>query len=147
MRPTPGSRNGVNLHASPVARVLYLAAGSACLVLAIIGIVTPVLPTTPFVLLAAACYARGSERFHRRLLASPRFGPLIIEWEQHHSIPLRVKLTAIAMMATTLSISIVFFVEPLWLKALLAAFGIGLATWMYRIPSRDAKGSPPGRRR
>lgn len=139
MNRAPEQRHpGVRKHASLTVRVLLLIAGSLCLVLAVIGIFTPVLPTTPFVLLAAACYARASTRFYGWLLANRVFGPLIVEWERHRSIPRRVKMMSIAMMATTLGISVVFFVEPAWLKGLLVAFGVVLGTWMYRIPSRDS---------
>jgi hypothetical protein len=95
------------------------------------------------VLLAAACYARGSERFHQWLLANRTFGPMVYEWEQHRSLPYRTKVMAIVLMSTTMAISIVFFVRPAWLKVVLALFGIGLAIWMYRIPSRDRR---PARR-
>ena len=105
--------------------------------LGVLGIFLPLLPTTPFVLLAAACYARGSERFHQWLLANRTFGPMVYEWERHRSLPYRTKVTAIVLMSLTMGISIVFFVRPPWLKIVLALFGIGLAIWMYRIPSRD----------
>lgn len=136
---TDQQRPEVRKHASMTVRVLLVIAGSLCLVLAVVGVFTPVLPTTPFVLLAAACYARASTRFHGWLLANRTFGPLIREWERYRSIPRRTKLLAISMMAATLSVSIVFFVQPPWLKAALAAFGAVLAFWMYRIPSRDAQ--------
>lgn len=128
----------VREHRSPLVRWLLIAAGALCVVLGVIGIFVPLLPTTPLMLLAAACFARSSRRFHDWLLANRTFGPLILEWERHRSIPRRTKLTAIALMSATLAVSIVFFVEPRWLKALLAAFGVALAIWMYRIPSRDA---------
>lgn len=105
--------------------------------LGLIGIFLPLLPTTPFVLLAAACYARGSRRFYDWLLAQRTFGPIIHEWERHRSIPYKTKITAVALMSLTLGTSIVFFVEPLWLKGLLAVMGVGLAVWLYRMPSRD----------
>ena len=130
----------VRLHSSLTLRALLVAAGTLSLLLGVIGIFTPVLPTTPFVLLAAACYARASTRFYRRLTANRTFGPMIREWQRHRSIAYRTKLFAIASMAASLGVSIAFFVEPLWLKAALAAFGAVLATWMYRIPSRDAPG-------
>ncbi len=57
----------------------------------------------------------------------------------HRSIPYRTKLFAIALMAASLSVSIVFFVHPAWLQAALAVFGVGLAVWLYRIPSRDRR--------
>jgi len=127
----------VREHGSALVRWLLVAAGVVCVVLGVIGIFLPLLPTTPFMLLAAACFARSSRRFHDWLLANRTFGPLILEWEKHRSIPRRTKLTAIALMSLTLAVSIVFFVEPAWLQALLAAFGVLLAVWLYRIPSRE----------
>ena len=55
------------------------------------------------------------------------------EWHEHRSIPYRTKLLAIGMMAGALTVSIVFFVDPPWLKAVLAAFGVALGAWMYRL--------------
>ena len=124
-------------HRSRWVRAFFLAAGTLALVLGLIGIFLPLLPTTPFVLLAAACYARGSRRFYDWLLAQRTFGPIIHEWQRHRSIPYKTKITAVALMSLTLGISIVFFVEPLWLQGLLAAMGVGLALWLYRMPSRD----------
>jgi uncharacterized membrane protein YbaN (DUF454 family) len=123
-------------HGSPVVRALFFVAGIVALGFGIAGIFLPVLPTTPLVLLAAACFARSYRPFHEWLLAHRLFGPMIHEWHEHRSIPYRTKITAIVMMGVTLGASIVFFVQPTWLKAALAAFGIGLAAWMYRLPSR-----------
>jgi uncharacterized protein len=95
-------------------RGLFLAAGTVALLLGLIGIFLPLLPTTPFVLLAAACYARGSRRFYDWLLAQRTFGPIVHEWQQHRSIPYRTKITAIVLMSLTLATSIVFFVKPVW---------------------------------
>ena len=130
----PGGR--VREHDSPLVRGLLVAAGSVCVALGLAGIFLPLLPTTPLILLAAACFARSSRRFHDWLLANRTFGPLIREWEQHRSIPRRTKLYAIGLMSLTLGASIVFFVEPARLKALLAALGLVLAIWLYRLPSR-----------
>lgn len=143
-RPRPGAalqvpaagHRVVREHDSPLLRGLLIAAGVLCVLLGIIGIFLPLLPTTPLILLAAACFARSSRRFHDWLLANRTFGPLIREWEQHRSIPRRTKLTAIGLMSLMLAVSIVFFVEPLWLQALLVLLGVGLAIWLYRIPSR-----------
>jgi uncharacterized protein len=129
--------NEVRPHASPFVRAVLLVAGSLCVALGLIGIFLPLLPTTPFLLLAAACYARASRRFYDWLLANRTFGPLIIEWRRHRSIPYRTKLTAIGLMSLTLTISIVFFVPVFWVQVLLACFGVAMAIWMYRMPSRD----------
>ena len=130
----PGPRH--HEHGSPVVRALFFVAGITALGFGIAGIFLPVLPTTPLVLLAAACFARSYRPFHEWLLANRLFGPMIHEWHVHWSIPYRTKITAIVMMGVMLGASIVFFVQPTWLKAALAAFGVGLAAWMYRVPSR-----------
>lgn len=122
---------------SRLVRILFNLAGTVALGLGLLGIFVPLLPTTPFVLLAAACYARGSERFHQWLLANRTFGPMVYEWERHRSLPYRTKVTAIVLMSATMAFSIAFFVRPVWLKIVLGLFGVGLAAWMYRIPSRD----------
>ena len=122
---------------SRLVRLVFLALGCLFTALGVVGIVVPVLPTTPFLLLAAACFARGSQRCYDWLLANRAFGPLIREWRQHRAIPWRTKITAIALMSATLAASIVLFVEPAWLQALLAAMGVALALWLARIPSRD----------
>jgi uncharacterized membrane protein YbaN (DUF454 family) len=127
----------LRLHASRAMRWLYWTLGTLFVALGAIGAVLPVMPTTPFLLVAAACYARASPRFYHALLGHRHFGPLIREWRRHHSIPWRVKLWAIALMSITLTTSIVFFVPNPWVKAGLAAMGVGLAVWLYRIPSRD----------
>jgi uncharacterized membrane protein YbaN (DUF454 family) len=133
--PVPATRD--RRHASRAMRVLFVVLGFIALALGIAGVLLPVLPTTPFVLLAAACFARGSLRFHDWLLAHPLFGPMIVEWNEYGSIPWRTKIVAIVLMSTTLAVSILFFVEPLSLQFALALLGLGLATWLYRVPSRD----------
>lgn len=112
-------------------------AGTLALLLGIAGVFLPILPTTPFILLAAACYARASERFHRRLLAHPSFGPMIVEWETYRSIPFRAKCVAIGAMSISIGFSIWLFSDKPWLQALLALTGLSVGTWLWRLPSRD----------
>jgi uncharacterized protein len=131
----------VTKHRSLGVRVLFLALGTLLVLIGIAGIFLPVLPTTPFMLLAAACYARASTRFYNWLLNTKAFGPAILEWRTHRSIPWRIKLVAIATMAATLTASIVLFVTEPRLQAALAALGVLLAIRMYRIPSRDRSSS------
>lgn len=125
------------LHPSRVVRIALLTLGSLALLLGIVGVFLPGLPTTPFVLVAAACYARASEKFYRRLLANKTFGPLIVEWRRHRSIPYRVKLIAIAMMSLTICVSIWTLSAIPWLQLLLAVIGIATAVMLWHIPSRD----------
>ena len=124
-------------HSSLTVRVVFLALGTLFVALGIAGIFLPVLPTTPFMLLAATCYARASTRFYNWLLNNRMFGPTILEWRRYRSIPYRVKWTAIVLMGVTLSISIVNFVPWPELQVALAIFGLLLGAYLYNIPSRD----------
>ena len=87
-------------------RHLWTAGGVVSFGLGAAGVFLPLLPTVPFMLLAAFCFARGSEAFHRRLLAHPRFGPAIRDWRAHGAISRRGKRAAVAAMAATLGISL-----------------------------------------
>ncbi|MEQ9326158.1 MAG: YbaN family protein [Rhodospirillales bacterium] len=78
--------------------------GLAFVGIGFVGIVLPVLPTTPFMLLALWAFAKGSPVLHAWLVNHPRFGPSIAAWNRHGAIPLRAKLTAIAVMGVSLTI-------------------------------------------
>lgn len=131
-------------HARPV-RAVLIVLGTVFLALGAIGLVLPVLPTTPFVLLAAACYLRASERLHRRLVRSRTFGPTIVAWQEHGAIPPRAKAIAIALIALTFGLSVLFVVEPPLMRAGLVALGIVLSVWLLRRPS-PPEDAPVGQR-
>lgn len=86
-------------------RGLLIAAGWLSVALGVIGIFLPVLPTTPFLLLAAACFARSSEHFYRWLVHHPRLGPWIRDYLNGDGIPLRGKVYALALMWTSILFS------------------------------------------
>jgi uncharacterized membrane protein YbaN (DUF454 family) len=132
-----------DVHPSRTVRVALVVAGTGFVGLGVLGAFLPVLPTTPFMLLAAACFARASTRFYNALLNNRAVGPTIREWRRYRSIPYRTKWTAIALMAATLAASIVLAVEDQRLQIALAAFGVLLAIWMARIPSRDRPSGRP----
>ncbi len=137
--PHPGSdphQEMKPLATGPV-RVLLLAAGWLLVALAVLGIFLPVLPTTPFLLVAAACFARSSERFYVWLLENRLFGPLIRDWREHGTIPRRAKWTAIAMIVVFLGSSIVLFVTNPWVRGVLLAIGVGLVVFLWRMPIRE----------
>lgn len=121
-------------------QIVFAALGTLFLLTGIVGVFLPILPTTPFLLLAAACYARSSRRFYNWLMNHPAFGPLIVEWRTYRSIPWRAKLVAMATMLLTFGSSILFFVHDGWLQLALTFFGLMMLVWMYRIPSRDRPG-------
>ena len=118
-------------------QVVYAALGTLFLVTGIVGIFLPILPTTPFLLLATTCYARSSRRFYNWLMNHPVFGPMIIEWRTYKSIPWRIKLVAMVMMFLTFGSSIVFFIRDGHMQLALAFFGVMMLIWLYQVPSRE----------
>ncbi len=118
-------------------RIAFAALGILFLLIGIIGVFMPILPTTPFLLLATACFARSSHRFYNWLMNQPALGPLIVEWRTYRSIPWRIKLVAVSMMTLTFGSSILLVVKDGRLQLALAAFGLAMVAWLYRIPSRD----------
>lgn len=115
-------------------RALWLAAGALLLLAGIIGIFVPLLPTTPFVLLAAFCFSRGSERWERWLVHHPRFGPMVRNWRDHRAVPLRAKQLATVMM--TLGSVWAGWMLPLNLCWIPAACCTVVAVWLWSLPSR-----------
>lgn len=108
---------------------LWIALGIVFLLLGGVGVVLPLLPTTPFVLLAAACFAKSSPRLHNWLLRSEVFGPMLQDWERNKCVSARVKKLAVSMMVLVGGISILFFVPAGWPKlAGLGLLGLGCLT-------------------
>ena len=93
-------------------KALWLSVGIIALALGLAGAVLPLLPTTPFVLLAVFAFARSSPRLHDWLMTHPSFGPTIINWQREGAISRRAKLMAIAAMIATLVISWALGVAP-----------------------------------
>jgi uncharacterized protein len=124
-------------HGSPVVRAIFFGVGAVAFVAGVFGIFLPLLPATPLFILAAACFARAYRPFHDWMLGHRVIGPMLREWHEHRSIPHRTKMIAIVTMLASFGTSIWLVVKPPWLQAVLAVFALGLAVWMYRIPSRD----------
>lgn len=87
-------------------RMLWNFAGFLCFGLGAVGAILPLLPTVPFMLLAAFCFARGSRRFHDWLLAHPAFGPAIHDWSAHGAISRRGKFYAVLAISAALATSL-----------------------------------------
>lgn len=128
----------VRKHDSRIVRAVLVVLGLLCVGLGVAGLFLPLLPGTPFFLLAAACFARASTRFYNWLLNNPTVGPTVREWQAHRAIAYRTKIWAIVLMCGTLAVSTVFFVKDPLVQGLLVVLGVLLAIWMWRIPSRDA---------
>jgi len=101
--------------------------------LAILGVILPILPTTPFLLVAAACFAKSSPRLQKKLLANKTFGPLIHEWQQHRSIPRKAKRVALLTMILSVVWS-AYLLKSLILTVLVFALVIGPFIFLWRLP-------------
>ena len=116
-------------------RGLYLCLGFCCLLLGLIGVILPLLPTTPFILLAAYCFSRSSKRFHRMLLEHRLFGPIIRDWETYGVIPLRIKWISSTLMLVMISYPILFKNLAVWLDALMLTTAAVALAYIWSRPS------------
>ena len=113
-------------------RLLLILAGIISLALGVLGIVLPLLPTTPFVLLAAYCFARSSKRLHQWLLSHPWFGKLLSNWAQHRGMEASHKRRAIWLTVCSFMLSI--YLAPLMeVRLLLVCIGVCVLTGISRI--------------
>ncbi len=134
--PQPTAPDSDTLHRSRVVRWFLWLAGSVSLALGLVGVVLPGLPTTPFVLLAAACYAKASPRLHGWLLNHRFLGPMVRDWETHRSLTRRSKTVAQVSMVVMVGLSAWSFRgQPVVLGVLLVAAAIGVLV-VARIPTR-----------
>ncbi len=111
-------------------RWLLVLVGTVCVGLGLLGIFLPLLPTTPFLLVGAACYARSSERMYNRLLSNRWFGPYIRDYREGKGIPARAKVVGIALLWVTIGLSATFVVSVVALKIVLVAIALGVTVFI-----------------
>ncbi len=107
-------------------RWLLVAAGFLFVGLGAVGILVPLLPTTPFLLLAAACFARSSERFYRWLLGNRWFGAYVREYREGRGVPAKVKIFSVALLWVVILSSAAFAVSNLFIRVILIAVAVGV---------------------
>lgn len=117
-------------------RWLLIILGWLAVVLATLGVVLPLLPTTPFLLLAAWCFARSSPRFHHWLLYRSWFGSYLRHWQQYKALPPGAKWKAVVLIVLTFAVSL-WLVPLWWVRGLLLAILVILLTFMLRLPVID----------
>jgi hypothetical protein len=125
-------------------RWLLLSAGVLCTALGAAGAFLPLLPTTPFLLLAAACFVRSSPALHRRLLANRIFGPYLAQWQRDHTVPRDAKRKAYGLVVLTFAVSIAVS-EATWVRVTLACLGLALIGFLAWLPTTP-RGRGPGER-
>lgn len=119
-----------------ILRYFLLVTGFLFLVLGVLGIFLPILPTTPFLLLAAACYVRSSERFYAWLLSHPTLSKYVLGYLDGQGIPAKAKKYTLLTLWLTLSLTL--FIVPLWpIRILLAVIGLSVSVYILRLPEPE----------
>jgi uncharacterized membrane protein YbaN (DUF454 family) len=120
-------------------RSLLIAAGTLCAGLGIIGIFVPILPTTPFLLLAAACYMRSSERLYQWLINNRIFGVYIRNYIEGKGMPIRIRIFTILLLWLTIGLSMTFAVQNLVIRIILICIAIGVTVHIVLIRKRKVE--------
>lgn len=119
-------------------KALWILLGVTCLILGFIGVFLPLLPTTPFALLAAFCFSKGSDDLHNWLLNTKMFGPLIRDWEEHKVIRLRTKKISTLMIGFLFGYTLIFVKVVLWIKLIVTLSGVSVLAFIWTRPSTPA---------
>ncbi len=126
---TPQQRHG------RLVRWLLIGAGALSLLVGLIGIVLPVLPTVPFLLVTAACWSRASPRWHRWLLSRPKLGPEIERWERERTVSRRARWTALGLVTLSMGATIWWVRGHAWLPWAMAGLATVLLLIIARLPA------------
>jgi uncharacterized membrane protein YbaN (DUF454 family) len=121
---------------SRVAKLLWNAAGTLFLSLGIIGIAIPLLPTTPFLLLAAACYLRGSARMYRWMLTNKYFGEYLRDYRTGRGMPLKLKIVTVSLLWTVIALSAFFATSNVIIRIALLIVAVGVTAHILTITTK-----------
>ena len=120
---------------SDLLRWILICIGWISIVIGIIALFLPLVPTVPFLLLAAVCFSKSSEKFHSWLLEHRHLGPPIRDYLIHGGVPLRTKILAIGMVWISFPASAFLFVQVLWLKVLLLTIATAVTLYLLTLPT------------
>lgn len=125
--------SGYNLGMNKIKRSAALLLGSVFVVVGVVGILVPLLPTTPFLLLSAALYARSSNRFYTWLIDNRWFGHYIKNYREGKGIPLKQKIVSISLLWLSIGYSVVFVTDLWWVRVILFSIAVGVSIHLIRI--------------
>jgi len=125
----------VAITTNPLLQGIYFAGGTISIVLGVIGIVIPLLPTTPFLLLSAYLFSKSSVRYYNWLMNHRRFGPFIRNYREGKGIPREVKITAILFLWVTILTSMYFTGNIFWMRGLLVFIVISVTWHIISLPT------------
>ena len=119
----------------PIAKILWILLGSFFVMIGAIGAVVPGLPTTLFLILAAACYIRSSQKLYDWLIKNKTFGPYLKDYREGKGMPKNAKILAVSMIIIFAGYAVIFAIEDLAIRILVAAFGlIGIFYLTFKVP-------------
>jgi uncharacterized membrane protein YbaN (DUF454 family) len=121
---------------NPVLRIIVLACGWFFVFLAMLGALLPLIPTTPFLLIAAACFYRSSGKFYRWIMNNRYFGHYLQDYKAGMGIPLRIKITTLSFTWLSTILSSIFFIPWLWLKILVVLISAAVTVHLLMIKTR-----------
>jgi uncharacterized membrane protein YbaN (DUF454 family) len=116
-----------------IKKVFFIAAGYASLTMGVVGIVVPLLPTIPFLLLAAACFFRGSPMLYQWLIHHKIFGNSIRCYREFHAVSHKTRITSIILLWLSIGFAAIYAVEALWLRIILLAVALGVSLHLVRL--------------
>ncbi len=120
---------------NPIAKILWILLGSFFVMIGAIGAVVPGLPTTLFLILAAACYIRSSQKLYDWLIKNKTFGPYLKDYREGKGMPKSAKILAVSMIIIFAGYAVIFAIEDLAIRILVAAFGlIGIFYVTFKVP-------------
>ncbi len=125
---------------NPLIRRMVFIFGWVSFVMGVVGIFLPLLPTTPFILLAAACFARSSPKFYSWITSHPRFGPSIANYLAGKGLPLKAKLMAVTLLWISVGVTLVI-VSLLWAKIAMLITALAVSAYILRLPTLELEKS------
>lgn len=120
-----------------------IALGCLSVVLGIVGIFLPLLPTTPFLLLSAYCFSKSSPKLHNWLIQNKVLGPIVLDWEKHGVIRRKVKWTATISMLAMVSYPLVYMIDLNWVRAIVILIMVSVLMFIWSRPDNGAPQSEP----
>lgn len=124
----------------PILHYLLLSVGWLSVVLGVIGIFLPLLPTTPFLLLAAACFARTSDRFYQWLVSHPHLGKYVTAYLDGKGIPFKAKCYTITLIWSMMTLSAWLVAPPIWAIICMYIIALSVSVYLLRMPTLEVKG-------
>src|SRR5436190_11441045 len=127
---------------SRILKALLIAGGTLCVALGVIGIFLPLMPTTVFLLMAAACYARSSDRFHQKLVNHRILGVYLRNSRNGGGMPRRAKAITLVLLWASIGATTVWTAHSWWLRLILLAIAAGVTAHVVRLPAPRAVPAP-----